>query len=69
MASRGLIQYQSFVPYDTAEETFREILRVTQKRRLPSYLGVMKRHKPDNFLFSHAVDGFSMALDFKVRRQ
>lgn len=26
----------------------------------------MKRHKPDNFLFSHAVDGFSLALDFKV---
>ena len=35
----------------------------------PSYsLGLMKRHKPDNFLFSHAVDGFSLALDFKVRR-
>jgi FAD/FMN-containing dehydrogenase len=66
---QGLIQYQSFVPADTAQETFREILRVTQKQRLPSYLGVMKRHKPDNYLFSHAVDGFSMALDFKVRRQ
>jgi len=65
---RGLIQYQSFVPFDTAEETFSEILRLSQKRRLPSFLGVMKRHKPDNFLFSHAVDGFSLALDFKVRR-
>ena len=65
---RGLFQYQSFVPFDTAEDTFGEILRVSQKRGLPSYLGVMKRHKPDDFLFSHAVDGFSLALDFKVRR-
>ena len=29
----------------------------------------MKRHRPDNYLFSHAVDGFSLALDFKVRRR
>jgi FAD/FMN-containing dehydrogenase len=33
---------------------------------MPSYLGVTKRHRPDKFLLSHAVDGFSLALDFKV---
>ncbi len=62
----GLIQYQSFMPFDSAEETFTRILRHSQQRGLPSYLGVMKRHRPDHFLFSHAVDGFSLALDFKV---
>jgi decaprenylphospho-beta-D-ribofuranose 2-oxidase len=62
----GLIQYQSFVPKETAEDTFREILKLSHRRRLPSYLGVVKRHRPDNFLFSHAVDGYSLALDFKV---
>jgi decaprenylphospho-beta-D-ribofuranose 2-oxidase len=62
----GLIQYQSFVPKDSAEDTFREILRLTRQRGMPSYLGVVKRHRPDPFLFSHAVDGFSLALDFKV---
>lgn len=62
----GLIQYQSFVPKETAEDTFMEILRHTQKRGMPSYLGVVKRHRPDHFMFSHAVDGFSLALDFKV---
>jgi FAD/FMN-containing dehydrogenase len=36
------------------------------KRGIPSYLGVTKRHRPDKFLLSHAVDGFSLALDFKV---
>ncbi|HMV30461.1 MAG TPA: D-arabinono-1,4-lactone oxidase, partial [Anaerolineales bacterium] len=35
-------------------------------RGMPSYLGVTKRHRPDKFLLTHAVDGFSLALDFKV---
>jgi hypothetical protein len=30
-------------------------------------LGVFKRHRPDNFLMTHAIDGFSLALDFRVR--
>jgi decaprenylphospho-beta-D-ribofuranose 2-oxidase len=62
----GLIQYQSFLPRETAEATWREMIAISQKRGLPSYLGVTKRHRPDRFLLSHAVDGFSLALDFKV---
>ncbi len=62
----GLIQYQSFVPKETAQSAWREIIRLSQKRGLPSYLGVTKRHRPDKFLLTYAVDGFSLALDFKV---
>ena len=62
----GLIQYQSFIPKETVKDAWRELLSLTQKRGLPSYLGVTKRHRPDKFLLSHAVDGFSLALDFKV---
>jgi len=62
----GLIQYQSFLPKDTAEDTWREMIALSIRRGLPSYLGVTKRHRPDNFLFTHAVDGFSLAMDFKV---
>ncbi|HSK66981.1 MAG TPA: FAD-binding protein, partial [Anaerolineales bacterium] len=62
----GLIQYQSFLPRETAEATWREMIAISQMRGLPSYLGVTKRHRPDRFLLSHAVDGFSLALDFKV---
>jgi FAD/FMN-containing dehydrogenase len=62
----GLIQYQSFLPKETAEATWREMLQLSHRRRLPSYLGVTKRHRPDKFLLTHAVDGFSLALDFKV---
>ncbi len=62
----GLIQYQSFVPKETAEDAWHEILNLSLKRGLPSYLGVTKRHRPDKFLLSHAVDGFSLAMDFKI---
>jgi FAD/FMN-containing dehydrogenase len=62
----GLIQYQSFLPKETAEEAWREMLTLSLKRGVPSYLGVTKRHRPDKFLLTHAVDGFSLALDFKV---
>ncbi|HLO33644.1 MAG TPA: FAD-binding oxidoreductase, partial [Anaerolineales bacterium] len=62
----GLIQHQSFLPRETAEDAWREMLALSLKRGLPSYLGVTKRHRPDKFLLTHAVDGFSLALDFKV---
>ncbi len=62
----GLIQYQSFLPKETALDAWTEMLKLSQKRGLPTYLGVTKRHRPDNFLFSHALDGFSLAFDFKI---
>jgi FAD/FMN-containing dehydrogenase len=62
----GLIQYQPFIPKETAADAFREILELCQRRGLPNYLTVLKRHKPDEFLMSYAVDGFSMAMDFRV---
>jgi FAD/FMN-containing dehydrogenase len=62
----GLIQYQSFLPKETAEDTWCEMISISHRRGLPSYLGVTKRHRPDKFLLTHAVDGFSLALDFKV---
>jgi decaprenylphospho-beta-D-ribofuranose 2-oxidase len=62
----GLIQYQSFLPKETAQPAWREMIELSQRHGLPSYLGVTKRHRPDKFLLSHAVDGFSLAMDFKV---
>ncbi|MEO8801283.1 MAG: D-arabinono-1,4-lactone oxidase, partial [Polyangiaceae bacterium] len=62
----GFIQYQIFVPNETARETFKDILRVQQAHKMPNYLGVMKRHRPDPFLMTHALDGWSMAMDFRV---
>lgn len=65
----GLIQYQCFVAGDSAHDAFADILRHCQKRRLPNYLTVLKRHRTDDFLVSHGVDGYSMAMDFRVTRK
>lgn len=62
----GLIQYQPFIPKETAYDAFNEILTLCQRRGLPNYLTVLKRHRPDEFLMSYGVDGFSMAMDFRV---
>jgi decaprenylphospho-beta-D-ribofuranose 2-oxidase len=64
----GLIQYQSFIPKEQAEATFRKQIELCQHKELVPYLAVFKRHKLDQFLMTHAVDGFSLALDFKVTR-
>lgn len=62
----GLIQYQPFLPHDKAETAFRQILELCQNRGLPNYLTVLKRHKPDPFLMSYSLDGWSLAMDFKI---
>jgi FAD/FMN-containing dehydrogenase len=63
---RGLIQYQAFLPKETAHDVYREILERNQRARFVPYLGVFKRHRPDPFWLTHAVDGWSFALDYRV---
>ena len=63
---RGLIQYQTFLPHETAYETYSELLRRCQKAGIVPYLGVFKRHRPDPFWLTHANDGWSFAMDFLV---
>lgn len=62
----GFIQYQSFVPEANAKAVFAEQARMQRAEGLENFLGVLKRHRRDRFLFSHGVDGYSMAMDFKV---
>tara|TARA_R110002096_G_scaffold50650_1_gene132765 strand:+ start:8619 stop:10082 length:1464 start_codon:yes stop_codon:yes gene_type:complete len=62
----GLIQYQAFLPKETAHDGFLGILERSRNAGHVPYLGVLKRHKPDPFWLTHAVDGWSLALDYKV---
>lgn len=64
----GLIQFQPFVPAEAAGRVLRELIEANQKAGIVPYLGVLKRHRPDPFLMTHAVDGFSMAMDFLVSK-
>ena len=62
----GLVQYQSFIPAESAERVFSQQLALCRRAGLIPYLGVFKRHREDDFLMTHAVNGNSLALDFKV---
>lgn len=66
---RGLIQYQAFLPKETAHDVYREILVQSQRAGRVPYLGVFKRHRPDPFWLTHSNDGWSFALDFKVTNE
>jgi FAD/FMN-containing dehydrogenase len=62
----GLIQFQPFVPAAQAPRVLRTLIESCQRERLVPYLLVLKRHRPDPFLMTHAVDGYSLAMDFAV---
>ncbi|MCB9766277.1 MAG: FAD-binding oxidoreductase [Alphaproteobacteria bacterium] len=64
----GFIQYQPFVPAAHALDVFTDLLQRCQRADIVPYLGVLKRYRPDDFLLSHALDGFSLAMDFPVTR-
>jgi decaprenylphospho-beta-D-ribofuranose 2-oxidase len=63
----GLIQFQPFVPAPEAARVLRVLLEQCQAERFFPYLLVLKRHRPDPFLMTHAVDGYSLAIEFAVR--
>jgi hypothetical protein len=64
----GFIQYQLFVPKETAEEAFARALVLQQEAEVVSSLAVIKRHRADPSPRGYAPDGFSLALDFPVTR-
>lgn len=62
----GFLQYQAFVPKQFARDVFAQLGVIQRAEKLESFLGVLKRHRPDPFLLTWALDGYSLALDFKV---
>lgn len=62
----GLIQYQCFVPGEAAVEVFETLLKMSHRVGMPPFLGVTKKHRADDFWMSHALDGYSLALDYRV---
>ncbi|MDZ4725359.1 MAG: FAD-dependent oxidoreductase [Leptospira sp.] len=65
----AMIQYQVFLPKETAKEAMKELFELGQKAGIINYLSVFKKHKPDPFLLTHSVDGYSMAMDFPVTKR
>ncbi|TGK17430.1 FAD-binding oxidoreductase [Leptospira fluminis] len=64
----AMIQYQSFLPKENAVRGFEELLKAGQKKGIVTWLAVFKKHRPDKFLLTHALDGYSMAMDFPMTK-
>jgi FAD/FMN-containing dehydrogenase len=64
----GLYQHQSMIPGEAANDAFREILSRSQAAGLAPSFAVLKKHRASDALLSCLVDGYSLALDYPVRR-
>lgn len=62
----GLIQYQRFVPREQALAVHGLVMQTCRRHRIVPWLCVLKRHRPCATLLAHALDGYSLALDFPV---
>ncbi len=65
----GFIQYQFILPKEVSYEGLKEILTAISKSGKGSFLAVLKLYGKanDNFL-SFPLEGYSLALDFKIER-
>lgn len=64
----GLLQHQAFVPREAAAACFSELLRRSQRAGIVPSLAVLKKHRPSGVLLEYLCDGYSLALDYPVRR-
>lgn len=62
----GLVQFQAFVPVAAGAAIYRELVERSHAAGLVPYLGVLKRHRADPFWMTHGLDGWSLAMDFRV---
>ena len=65
----GFIQYQLFLPKETAEAGFARAIALQHEAGVVSSLAVVKRHRADPFPRAYALDGYSLALDFPITRR
>jgi decaprenylphospho-beta-D-ribofuranose 2-oxidase len=62
----GIESFHTFVPARHAEEIFTEIIRRSQANSVMPLLCIVKRHRPDPFLLSYQVDGFSLETYYPI---
>lgn len=68
-APATMIQMQSFVPKEAARRVFEQQTKALSEKQMEPMLAVMKRHQPDRGKLPHSVDGYSLALDFRMVEQ
>jgi hypothetical protein len=67
----GFIQYQFIIPKSCGKEGMSEVLKAIADSRQGSFLAVLKLYKADKKEAhnSFPMDGYSLALDFKMNKQ
>jgi FAD/FMN-containing dehydrogenase len=65
---RRLVQVQAAVPRALAPTVFPRLFDLCREYGIFPYLVVMKRHRPDVAALPYLCDGYSLAMDFAVRR-
>lgn len=63
---RGFLQYQFVLPLESRAGLI-SILQLINKRKVASFLTVLKRLGPENGLMSFPMKGYTFALDFPMR--
>ena len=66
---KGFTQYQFILPKETSYEGLEEILTAISKSGKGSFLAVLKLYgKANNNWLSFPIEGYSLALDFKIEK-
>jgi FAD/FMN-containing dehydrogenase len=65
---QGFVQYQCVVPKEGGRQGLVEILRRISQRGLGSFLAVLKVFGPQDSLIAFPMEGYTLALDFPLRR-
>lgn len=61
---KGVETFQAFVPRAHARAVFTEILRRSQANNFYPLWCIVKQHRPDPFLLSYQLDGFSLEVNY-----
>jgi len=65
----GIESFQAFVPGHLAREIFADVLRYSQQHGCMPIWCIIKQHRPDPFLLSYQLDGFSLELNYRRTHQ
>lgn len=65
---KGFVQYQFVLPLQTSEEGLRSILNRISQKGLGSFLAVLKLFGKQDSLISFPMEGYTLALDFPIKK-
>jgi hypothetical protein len=65
---QGFVQYQFVLPKAGGQQGLVDILRYISQRGLGSFLAVLKLFGPQDSLIAFPMEGYTLALDFPIRR-